>query len=251
MFFTVNGDDTTSWFPGTNYRLAIVTIGKGGSFWERPFGRVDNLSYQLTMTLVDKLTFQPAPMVNYMEKICSELFSKDDVKLSIYNLGCYYVGKFQGDKINSNSLHQSYFSVKFDCSYPYGFLEKRTESYRNSSSTERTFTIDCASSLKDKEMRPIVRFTNKSTSNLILSVENKTTQEIIEFNFTGAIVNDKLLLNEIINVDCGKKEINSNTDLNRYKYWNGKFITLVPGENVIGVKGNVEIQIIYVPTVRR
>lgn len=249
MFFNIDDSNTSSWFDNENYRLAIVAVG-GGSFWERPYGKVESLTFDLTLTVVDKRDLQPVPIVNYLETICSNLYKNQEVKLRLYNQDCYYIGEFTGGKINTNFKHQAYFDVKFTCTKPYGFLNTRVETCRHTGATEKAFTVECATSTKDVLAKPIIVFTSKSSTNTKVYIVNKTTSEKIEFDFSKATVNEKLGSSEIITVDCNKKEIESNADLNRYKYWNGDFLTLVPGVNNIGVYGNVEVQVKYTPTVR-
>ena len=249
MFFKIDDEDTSTWFDNSKYRLAIIVV-TGKSFWERPYGKLNELTFDLTLTVVDQTTLQPVPMFNYTETICSKLYKKDFVKLQLYNQDCYYIGKFTGGKINSNYLNQSYFDVKFSCNKPYGYLNTRTEGFRQTSANEKVFTLECATSTQDIATMPRVTFYSKSTTNTKMYLLNNTTNEKIEFDFSKANANEKIRDGEVIVVDNNKKEITSNIDLNRYKYWNGEFFSLAPGVNNIVVFGNVEVQIKYTPTVR-
>jgi predicted phage tail component-like protein len=151
-----------------------------------------------------------------------------------------YYGLFTGEpKINHNGINQGYFTWHFRCNSPYAYSPIYIDTYDFSASDINYFEFN---NLGDIDCLPIVEITKVDALGNIsifnLSNGNK------EFGFS------ELALNEIVEVDCLRRNIKSSLEASapsiyRYDKLVGDYLNLLYGKNQLQVQGKCLLTIKY------
>jgi len=153
---------------------------------------------------------------------------EDDISNAYFNVICtsaktIYVGNVQ----RGLKLH-------FRCDSPFAWEFPRTLTYNFTGNEIKNFNFDFYNSSEDSGyLYPIVDFTLNSIGNGI-SIANLTTVDTA-FTVAGISPNENVVVNNYL------KTIVSDTGLLRLNYFNGCWLRLIPGVNILNVISGIGI----------
>lgn len=216
--------------------LEIEIPGKDSPYFNKI--KLSPLTFTLNLAFAEPLTTSGSPSLDQIKSWLFQSYYKplifyDDITMvgdpPVETINKQYYAIAVGDPtISHNGLSEGYCTVEFRCDSPYAYSSTKTSSIGASTTINNLGTTLC-----------YPRITIVTTA-----AGNVTITNISDGNRATTFTD--LADNETITVDCEKKIINTNLQLTyRYSNFNGNYLYLKPGNNILAVSGSANISMQY------